>query len=241
MTTSKPTNDIDDTQSEEVATPAVPARRSAKRQKRFVLSIISVALIIAAVIRLGDYFKVTQLPPELPHPDVVVTEDTKSPSEVKADTSTYTVPADQPRRILIEKLSVDGLIQKVGLNPDNAISVPSNIWYAGWFTESSKPGEKGLSVIDGHVSGRYSEAIFKHIGTLQAGDVVKVEYGDLSQKSFEVVDVKSLPVAEAAKYLLEHREGIDAQLNLITCGGAFDGETEQYAERVVVVTKKIDS
>jgi LPXTG-site transpeptidase (sortase) family protein len=151
----------------------------------------------------------------------------------------YTVPADQPRRIVLPTIAAEGIIQKVSLTPERAIAVPSNINYAGWYAPSVKPGEAGLSIIDGHVSGKYADGIFKNIHKLRVGDEFSVEYGDLSKVNFQVVEVTSLPEAESLSYLLKKRDDISKQLNLITCGGKYNKQTSTYEDRVIVVSKQI--
>ena len=58
------------------------------------------------------------------------------------------------RRLLLQVISIDAYLQNVGVDQNNQIAVPNNIHIAGWFVDSVRPGENGLSVIDGHVDGR---------------------------------------------------------------------------------------
>jgi LPXTG-site transpeptidase (sortase) family protein len=205
------------------------------------LLLLSFGLLLAtiAVIQLADRRSATTTAPALPDVLGVITEDSVNPDEVKPDISGFNVPEYLPRRIIMPSLSVSGLIQKVGRNNSDAISVPSNIHYAGWFTESVKPSSSGLSIIVGHVSGRYSDGVFKNITKLQTGDRIQVEYGDLTIKDFEIVDTVSLPESKSAQYLSTKRPNIEQQLNLVTCGGKFDNESGMYEDRVIVVTKLV--
>lgn len=168
--------------------------------------------------------------------------DVDEPDETKPDTQTtaYEVPADHPRRIVLNSLGVDGFVQQVGLTSKNAVGVPANIHVAGWFNETVLPGQKGLSIIDGHVTGIYNDGIFVGLMQMKPGDTFEVEYGDRSKKTFEVVDVRKMPESESAKFLFERDQSINAQLNLITCGGDFDTQADQYVDRVVVVSKLIE-
>lgn len=212
-----------------------------KHKKFLNLFLLGFAVILIAVglFGLNDWRKVTTAPATLPTNETVAS-DTEEPTETKpSDIDNYNVPADQPRRIILSSISSEGIIQKVGLNDKNAISVPGNIHFAGWFVDSVKPGENGLSIIDGHVSGRYADGIFKNLGKLTPGDKFEVEYGDLTKKTFEVVQVKSLPESESAKFLLSKDQSIEKQLNLITCGGKFNNSTQTYDDRVIVVSKNL--
>ena len=168
-----------------------------------------------------------------------LTNSTDNPDETKVDPTTYTVAADMPRRILISSILSDGFIQKVGVDQHSAIAVPSNVHYAGWYTNSVTPGQPGLSIIDGHVSGKYSEGVFKRLGNLKMSDEFEVEFGDLSKKKFEVVGVAIVDEADAAKELFSTDPAIKQQLKLITCGGKFDAKTQRFAKRIIVSAKLI--
>jgi LPXTG-site transpeptidase (sortase) family protein len=140
----------------------------------------------------------------------------------------------------LSTIGASGIVQKIGLTSTNAISVPTNIHFAGWYTGSVKPGELGLSIIDGHVLGRYNDGIFKDLSKLKVGDVYEVEYGDKSTRNFTVVEVKTVSEDKAAAYLLTQRDDIDRQLNLITCGGKFDRANQTFDHRVIVVSRSSD-
>ena len=170
----------------------------------------------------------------------IITEDVQEPEEKKPDMNQeYDVPADQPRRIIIKSLTTDGFIQKVGLTSKNAVAVPNNIHVAGWYINSVVPGAEGLSIIDGHVSGKYENGVFYYLKKLKKGDVFQIEFGDKSLKTFEVVDTKQLPESESAEFLFQKNSDIKEQLNLITCGGNFNKESQQFADRVVVVSRLV--
>ena len=170
----------------------------------------------------------------------VVAEDVQEPEEKKPDTTQeYSVPAGQPRRIIIPSIKTDGFIQKVGLTSQNAVAVPNNIHVAGWYINSVVPGAKGLSIIDGHVSGKYENAIFYNLKKLKKGDTFQIEFGDKSLKTFEIVETKQLPESESAEFLFKKNKDIKEQLNLITCGGNFSKDSQQFADRVVIVSKLV--
>ena len=170
----------------------------------------------------------------------IITEDVQEPEEKRPDMAQeYAVSAAQPRRIIVSGLKTDGFIQKVGLTSKNAVAVPNNIHVAGWYINSVVPGAEGLSIIDGHVSGRYENGIFYDLKKLKKGDTFQIEFGDKSLKTFEVIDSKQLPESESAEFLFQKNSDIKEQLNLITCGGNFNKESQQFADRVVVVSKLV--
>jgi LPXTG-site transpeptidase (sortase) family protein len=197
------------------------------------------SLTVFGFVQLFDRYSAVTGDPILPSTSEVVTVDDEEPDEAKPDVAQYSVPADQPRRILLPSINTEGIIQKVGITAENAVAVPSNIHFAGWYTGSVKPGEPGLSIVDGHVSGRFADGVFKELKNLATGDMFSVEFGDLSIIKFQVMEVRTLPESESAAYLFERREGIEAQLNLITCGGNFDRQNVTFEDRVIVVAKRV--
>lgn len=174
---------------------------------------------------------------KLPDIATVVTADAAQPDEAKPNEQAYSVPADQPRRIMLDQIQGSGLIQRVGLTDSHALAAPTNIHFAGWYTDSVKPGDAGLSVIDGHVSGKYRDAIFKRLKDLRTGDTFGVEYGDASVRTFTVVAVSTVPEKDAAALLFTKHDDIAKQLNVITCGGAFTAATQRFADRTIVVAR----
>lgn len=209
---------------------------------RLALFLVGIACIGAGLYGLNRRHTATTGEAILPDPSQVVDGTDQQPEEKKPtddQAASYTVPADQPRSIRIDSVNIYGLVQRVGVTKDNAVGTPSNVNFAGWYANSQLPGADDLSIIDGHVSGKYSDGIFKHLSDVKNGDTVEVEFGDKSTKQFTVVDVKKLPEAESAAFLFEKRPDIVSQLNLITCGGAFNKDTQEYEDRVIVVTQLI--
>lgn len=215
-------------------------RRTSRTIATIALLLTSLLLLSVAAQQLLHRRKITTGIAPLPDSAQVIVEDVLEPNEAKPNDNDYKVPADQPRIILIPKTNTRGPIQRVGITKDNAIAVPTNVHFAGWYISSDKPGDDGLSIIDGHVSGKYTDGIFKSLSTLVDGDDIVIEYGNGTKKEFKVVEVKTLPEQEAGDFLLIKREDIGRQLNLITCGGIFNRDTQRYADRTIVVAKSVN-
>jgi LPXTG-site transpeptidase (sortase) family protein len=154
-------------------------------------------------------------------------------------TDDYKVPADQPRVLRLPTIGAEGLVQQLGVNNKGEVGTPSNVHMAGWFNQSVKPGQTGLSIIDGHVSGYYSDGIFKKLDQMKKGDRFVVEFGDHSTKTFEVVSVKSYPADQATAALFKQDLTIKKQLSLITCGGKYNRKTKEYENRIIVVSRLV--
>ncbi len=167
----------------------------------------------------------------------IVTESVDIPDE--SEPKEFYVPSDLPKILTIPSISVRGYIQSVGIDQDGLIAVPTNVHLAGWYINSVKPGEVGLSIIDGHRDGTTIGGIFRNLEKLKKGEKIIVEYGDGSLKKFEIVDLKTLSIEDAYDFMYSRIEGVDIQLNLVTCGGKWSKEINTYEDRIIVRAKSI--
>lgn len=170
-------------------------------------------------------------------PEVVVSDEL--PSEEKPPVE-YVVAANNPRSISIPAVGISGFIQKVGINKSNEIAVPNNIHFTGWYVNSVKPGEKGLSIIDGHVDGPSVEVgVFSNLNAVEKDQTFEIEYGDGSKVQFKVIEKIQVKVTDADKVLFSKRKEVESQLNLITCGGNYNRSEHRYEDRIIIVSEKI--
>lgn len=192
------------------------------------LALITGILLLTPGLRRGDN--------ETP----IVTYSTDKPSEEKpGDDFKWQGGADDPKFIRVSSVGVEGYIQNVGVDQNQEVAVPDNIHMAGWFADSVKPGQTGLSIIDGHVDGNTQDAIFKNLPAVQPGAEIIVEFGSGEKKTFRVMDVVTTKEDEAASVLFSQKPTVTSQLNLITCIGTFNEETRRYDERVIVTAELI--
>ena len=161
--------------------------------------------------------------------------------EVQPNVSAWTVAPNMPRYLSIPKLGTQARVLEVGRTEDNKVDAPQTIYDAGWYNGSSRVGSgKGAALIDGHVSGYTSSGVFYNLKNLVKGDVVEVEMGNGKVYSYkvehhEVVSLEDVDMAKALRPFDPSKEG----LNLMTCGGSFNYETENYNERVIVYTSRV--
>lgn len=144
-----------------------------------------------------------------------------------------------PKKIFIDSIGVDAFVQKVGVDKNQQIAVPNNIHIAGWFVETAKIGDKGLSIIDGHVDGLTTGGVFKDLVNTKAGDIIKVELGDGKVIIYEIIENVTVPLGESAGILYSQDPKVESQLNLITCIGNYNNDTQTYDKRVIVKAKKL--
>jgi len=205
-----------------------------------VLGVVGVTLLVIATLGLIDYFRTTQSGIDTPTLETVQSDDVVSEKSVTVTDTGYTVPTDQPRVIEIPSINAKGYVQKVGVLSDGVMAAPNNINFAGWYTSSPTPGSEGVSIINGHAGGRYTDGIFRNINKLTKDDTVRVQMGDMLWRTFKVVSVNSYDVKEAAGPLFTQDPAIGEALHLITCDGVFDDTSQTYDKRVVLVARFVN-
>lgn len=170
----------------------------------------------------------------------VITFSTDTPDEnPPSEDFVWNGASEDPKHIRIPAIGVDGFIQKVGVDQNTQIAVPNNIHFAGWFVDSVRPGQKGLSILDGHVDGYLNPGIFRKLPELKATDEFEIEMGDGTIYKYKVKDVVTVDLDKAAQTLFSQDFNISSQLNLITCVGTFIEDQGTYNQRVIVISELI--
>ena len=138
-----------------------------------------------------------------------------------------------PVRLRIPSLGLATRLIGLGLQEDGTVQVPRDASLAGWFRLGPPPGALGSAVILGHVDSLAGPAVFYRLRELQPGDRVVVRRDDGSKVRFEVRSVRTYLNADfpAQKVYGSHGR---SELNLITCGGAYDADLGGYQANVVV-------
>jgi sortase (surface protein transpeptidase) len=147
-------------------------------------------------------------------------------------------PVAAPVSLTIPVIGVDTKLITLGLAADGTLQVPSSTAIAGWYTGSPRPGAIGSAIIVGHIDNYKGPGVFWRLNTLQRGDRVYVRRADGTLAVFRVTLVQT--------YLKDHfpSESVygptpDAELRLITCGGAFDYATHHYLSNIVVYATEV--
>ncbi|EAR66796.1 hypothetical protein B14911_27355 [Bacillus sp. NRRL B-14911] len=141
----------------------------------------------------------------------------------------------EPAAIKIPSLGIEAPVGKVGVLENGAMGVPDDNESAGWFEPGIKPGEKGSSVIAGHVDSKAGPAVFFYLKDLVKGDAVIVTAQDGLSYTFEVQQLKSYPY-DRAPISEVFGPSDERRLNLITCTGTYNRKTNTHEERLVVYT-----
>jgi LPXTG-site transpeptidase (sortase) family protein len=148
------------------------------------------------------------------------------------------LPASQPEWIEIPALGIAQETMTLGLTADRAMEVPPDGDGIGWYDRSPTPGERGPSVLAGHINWDGRDGVFRHLGTLAAGDRVTVRRADGSTAPFEVTKVARYPKDEfPTARVYGNTRG--AELRLITCSGEFDPVARSFRDNTVVYAELV--
>lgn len=146
----------------------------------------------------------------------------------------YAVSPDMPRFIRINDISVNARVLRMGIRQNGELQAPGNIYDAGWYDGSSKPGEHGAMVIDGHVHGPTSPGVFIKLTNLKKGARIEIERGDGKKFIYKVHSTKSYPADSVdMNAAMVSKVAGKPGLSLITCGGDLNSANE-YSERHIV-------
>lgn len=147
----------------------------------------------------------------------------------------YRTAASYPRVIRIPKIRIEARVLALAIAPTGALKAPANIFDAGWYKDSARPGETGAMVIDGHASGPTKPGLLKNIGKLVKGDKIEIERGDgesftYTVQTTKVFDAEKLDMSSVMVPIVPGKSG----LNILTSGGKFDEAANKYEQRTVV-------
>jgi len=133
-------------------------------------------------------------------------------------------------------------VASIGLNTDlittsknisGELQVPERFDVAAWYDLSPTPGELGPSVIVGHLTGYWGDAVFGKLQLVNLNDVISVNRADGSTVNFRVNRISQFP---QDSFPTEDVYGNTeySELRLITCGGVYNYLTGRYSVNTVV-------
>ncbi|WP_035763315.1 sortase [Arthrobacter sp. H20] len=134
----------------------------------------------------------------------------------------------------IPSINVDAPLETLSIDDTGTLLPPVDWDAAGWYDRSPLPGERGPSVIAGHLTAPDGPAVFVELGKLVPGDRVEVDQSDGSTAVFEVN--RTISAERTGSFPTEEIYGPtpDAQLRLITCDGEYDPERGHWTRNMVV-------
>jgi sortase (surface protein transpeptidase) len=147
-------------------------------------------------------------------------------------------PVAAPVALTIPLIGVRTQLITLGLTSAGELQVPSSTAVAGWYTGSPRPGAVGSAIIVGHIDSYRGPGVFYRLIKLTRGDKIYVKRADGTLVEFRVTSVQ---IYLKDRFPTEDVYGPvpDAELRLITCGGAFDPATRHYLSNIVVYATEV--
>ena len=147
-------------------------------------------------------------------------------------------PVASPVLLTIPLIGVKTQLITLGLAAGGALQVPSSTSVAGWYTGSPRPGAVGSAIIVGHIDSPSVPGVFYRLPELRRGDDVFVKRADGTTAEFRVTSVQTY-LKDQFPTQTVYGPTPDAELRLITCGGAFDPATGHYLSNIVVYATEV--
>ncbi len=169
-------------------------------------------------------------------PASVKTTAPKLAQDPKARPLAYSVP----EAIRIPDIGLDAPVMKVGQLSDGTVQTPplDDHDMTGWYKYGPTPGERGRSVILGHVDSDTGVSVFYHLKDLKPGDKIYVTLADKKLATFAVDGLQKVS-KDAFPTASVYGKSDTPSLRLITCGGAFDEATGHYLYNIIVYAHMI--
>ncbi|MEX5706999.1 class F sortase [Parafrankia sp. FMc6] len=225
-------------------------KRGATERSPVRMTFSRLLLVAGVVLVVGSGFRLTESDPAPPSDtervDVAglgtaidqagALDGTGAPTGPAAAAPVPTLPpvvVTDPTRVRIPAIGVDAAIVRLGLNADGSLAVPKKWQEVGWYDRGPAPGALGPSVLVGHYDSTSGPAVFYRLRALRAGDQIEVTSPTGLRTTFTVdrtedTTKKAFPTDRV--YGAVGRP----ELRLITCGGAFDEDTNHYLSNLIV-------
>ena len=152
--------------------------------------------------------------------------------------SAPSAPVASPVSLTIPLIGVKTNLITLGLARGGAMQVPSSTTVAGWYTGSPRPGSVGSAIIVGHIDSESRPGVFYRLSELRAGNDIFVGRADGTTAEFRVTSIQTY-LKDQFPTERVYGPTPDAELRLITCGGAFDSATRHYLSNIVVYATQV--
>jgi len=144
------------------------------------------------------------------------------------------MPRSLPTHIRVPSVGIDADLVSTGLDQKGSIAMPNSVDIGALYNGSPTPGQLGPAIIAGHVDNYYQgDGAFFPLRNTQVGDLIYVDRADNTTAAFKVVDIKQVPQANFPSQEVFGNINY-AGLRVITCGGAFNHQTYEYEDNIVV-------
>ncbi|MFI0815231.1 class F sortase [Streptomyces sp. NPDC021098] len=161
--------------------------------------------------------------------------DPQAPAAEPASRPGPALPPSTPNQLDIPSIGVSAPFTPLALNRQGTLVPPpdTNNNLVGWYKAGPSPGERGNAIVAGHVDTKTGPAVFSMLSTLKTGGKITVTRADGILATFVVDEVRTFKKKDFPDREV-YGDTDDAQLRVITCGGAYDHTAKDYTANVVV-------
>ncbi|MFI9106428.1 class F sortase [Streptomyces fildesensis] len=145
------------------------------------------------------------------------------------------LPASRPTLLTIPAIGVSAPFTPLHIGTSGKLDPPpsDNNNLAGWYAEGPTPGERGNSIVAGHVDTKTGPAVFFLLSMVKPGSTAEITRADGVIATFKVDSVETFSKTNFPDQRV-YADTANAQLRIITCGGAYDHSKKDYKDNVVV-------
>jgi LPXTG-site transpeptidase (sortase) family protein len=154
----------------------------------------------------------------------------------KGTVSSTKAAPEKPASLKMPSIGFERAVTAMGVNKDGEINPPAGV--VQWYDKSVVPGEKGISVIAGHVEYNGPD-VFHKLDQLDKGDIVTVSYGDGSTKRFKVYAEEGVNKKKLQTDGRVWGSSKTPVLALITCDGQSRVVNQHHVDNYVVWAKPV--
>jgi hypothetical protein len=208
-------------------------------------------LVIAGTALVGSGLVLTLTPPRADAPPIAPRVAVAAPAPATADrpapptaSGPVTVPAPPGTAPAPTAVSLPGTPHPVPLVPvgvleSRALQLPDRPSVLGWYAAGAVPGDPvGTAVVAGHIdSAEFGAGPLRGLLDLGSGDLIEITDAAGGTHRYAVTSRTTYRKSDLPPVLF--RLDGPPQLALVTCGGAFDRRTRQYADNVVVLAAPV--
>jgi LPXTG-site transpeptidase (sortase) family protein len=139
-----------------------------------------------------------------------------------------------PVRLYSDRNLIDLALIEVGVEENGTMEAPKDWNLGGWFYRSSKPGQRGNIIVNGHYDDEFGRpAAFYQLKNLTIGDRVFLvdEFG--RNYPYQITEIFYIDIDDPNRLTILEDVDDNSELTLITCGGVWI-ENRGYNQRLVV-------
>lgn len=145
-------------------------------------------------------------------------------------------PGQIPVSIVIPAADVDAEVERTKI-VDGQMLDPSGPWIVAWYEGTALAGERGNSVLSGHVDyWDVGPAVFHSVARLGQGAEITLYGAEGGSYTYGVEYIERIEVASLTQEQLNRIVGPTdyGAVTLITCGGEFNYDTGEYYQRDII-------